>query len=108
MNNEFQFVGYVGNEVETISFDSGNLMSKFSLAVDDSYKDDQGQTVKVVDWFNIKCWNKLAEIAEQRISKGDRLLIKGKVKNRTYEKEGVIVYATEFIALNILFLTPKK
>jgi len=49
-------------------------------------------------------WNRLADVASQYLKKGDRVYIEGKIKTRSYEKEGQTRYITEIRALNMIML----
>jgi single-strand DNA-binding protein len=58
------------------------------LATDDSYKDRKsGQWVEHTDWHSVTLIGKVAEIASRYLSKGDQILVKGKLKTRKWESE---------------------
>jgi single-strand DNA-binding protein len=58
--------GNVGGTPETKTLDSGATVCKFSLATNRKYKDQEYTT-----WYTIEAWNKLGEICQQYIDKGD-------------------------------------
>lgn len=109
INNQVQLIGRVGMDVEVIAFDSGNLKSKVSLAVDMSYKTPEGEKVEHTQWFNVVAWNAKAELFEKYVAKGDLILVSGVLMNRTYEnKEGDKKFVTEVVVDEVKFLTTKK
>ncbi|MDB9724188.1 single-stranded DNA-binding protein, partial [Polaribacter sp.] len=60
------------------------------------------------DWHNIVVRNKLAEICEKYLSKGDKVYIEGKLKNKQWEQDGVKRYATEVIVTEMTMLSTQK
>ena len=59
-------------------------------------------------WHNVVTRNKLAEICEKYLSKGDRVYIEGRIKTRQWEQDGIKRYTTEIHAIEMNFLTTKK
>jgi single-strand DNA-binding protein len=54
------------------------------------------------------CGRGLAEIAQKYLHKGDMVYIEGKMRTRSWEKEGVTRYTTEVVVDNFTMLTPKS
>ncbi|GEM_PF-2699333 len=52
-------------------------------------------------------WNKTAELAERYIHKGDKLYLEGKLRTRSYDKNGVRYYIAEVFVDYMEMLTPK-
>jgi len=52
-------------------------------------------------------WRGLAEIAQKYLHKGDMVYIEGKLRTRSWEKEGVTRYTTEVIGDSMTMLSPK-
>ena len=95
-NNEVQLVGNAGADVELMTTKSGISLVKFSLATNEYYNTSKGEKVKETQWHRIVAWGKTAELMANIISKGDQILIKGKLTYSSYEdKEGVTKYMTE-------------
>jgi len=80
----------------------------FPLATGESYTDRNGQKVDQTEWHNIVLWRRLAEIAEQYIRKGDPVYIEGKMKTRSYEKDGEKRYITEIEVQNLSMLGSRQ
>ena len=102
-------IGHLGDEVKMHYFEGGNCIGRFPVATNESFSNKQtGEKVTTTEWHNVVVRNKLAELCEKFLSKGDRVFIEGKIKTRQWEQEGVKRYATEIHALEMTFLTTKK
>lgn len=106
--NKVILVCRLGKDPETRRIENGSVVTNFSAATSEVYKDKHtGERKEVTDWHNIVIWGKLAEVAEKYLKKGDMVYIEGKLKTRTWEKDGVTRYTTEIIGDNMTMLTPK-
>ena len=102
-------IGHLGDEVKMHYFEGGNCIGRFPVATNETYTNRQtGEKITTTEWHNVVVRNKLAEICEKYLSKGDRVYVEGKIKTRQYEQEGVKKYATEIYATDMTFLTTKK
>jgi len=107
--NKFIGIGRLGADPETFTFENGNKKTSFSLAVSESYKDKDGNKVDQVEWLNIVCWGKLAEISEQYLKKGSQVYIEGKIKTRSWDdKDGNKKYITEINAYSMQMLSKQE
>lgn len=102
MKNFVQLFGRIGN-IETVTFDGGSL-TKLSVATDESYKDKSGNKVEKTEWHNVIYYGKAGEIVAKYFSKGQRILLTGKLQTRQWEKEGQKHYTTEIIANTFEFI----
>ena len=107
--NKVMLIGHLGDEVKMHYFEGGNCIGRFPVATNESYSNKQtGEKVTTTEWHNVVVRNKLAELCEKFLSKGDRVFVEGKIKTRQWEQEGVKRYTTEVHALEMTFLTTKK
>lgn len=107
--NKVILIGHLGDEVKMHYFEGGNCIGRFPLATNETYTNRQtGEKITNTDWHNILVRNKLAEICEKYLSKGDKIYIEGKIRNRQYEIEGQKRYTTEIHVDEMTFLTTKK
>ena len=107
--NKVILIGHLGDEIKMHYFEGGNAIGRFPIATDESYTNKQtGEKVTTTDWHNIVVKNKLAEICEKYLSKGDKVYCEGKLKNKQWEQEGVKRYATEVHVTEMTFLSTKK
>lgn len=106
--NKVQLIGRLGKDPETRNFDNGSQVANFSVATDESYKNKKGEKVESTEWHNIVIWGKLAEVAVKYLNKGDQVYLEGKLKTRSWEKDGVTKYITEIWVDNMVMLGGKK
>jgi single-strand DNA-binding protein len=107
--NKVILIGRLGKDPEVRNLDNGAVVANFSIATSESYKDrTTGEKKEVTEWHNIVLWRGLAEIAQKYLRKGDMVFIEGKLRTRSWEKEGVTRYTTEVVADNMTMLSPKS
>ena len=107
--NKVILIGNLGDEVKMHYFDDQNCVGRFSIATSESYTNKQtGEKITNTDWHNIVVRNGLAKVCEKYLSKGDKVYVEGKLKNRQWEQDGVKRYSTEVQVTEMTMLTPKK
>jgi single-strand DNA-binding protein len=112
--NKVILVGHLGKdpEVRTFenSFDPTRPLKKatFSLATTETTKNKDGQKTDVTEWHNIALWRGLAEVAEKYLRKGQLVYLEGKIKSRTYEKDGQTRYFYEIECDEMTMLGSKR
>lgn len=90
-------VGFVGDTPRINTLQSGRKVASFSMATTEKgYTNQSGQQIPdKTEWHNIVCWGKTAEVVERFVHKGSQLYIQGKMRTRTYEKDGQTRYTFE-------------
>lgn len=108
--NKVILIGHLGDEVKMHYFEGGNAIGRFPIATNETYTNKQtGEKVTTTEWHNIVVRNKLAEICEKYLSKGDKVYVEGRIKTRQWEGEdGAKRYSTEIHVVDMTFLTTKK
>ena len=108
--NKVILIGNVGDDVKIHEFDNQNKIGRFPLATSESYTaKETGEKVTQTEWHNIVVRNKVAEIFEKYVKKGDKLYVEGKLKTRKWQDQnGQDRYTTEIILNEFTFLTPKS
>lgn len=107
LRNKVQLIGHVGQTPEFRTTEGGNKLAKFSLATNETYKNEAGARVTTTTWHSVLAWNNLAQIAAEYLNKGSEVVIEGKIINRSYEKDGVKRYVSEIQANELLLLGSK-
>ena len=103
--NKVILVGRLGRDPEVRHLESGATVANFSMATSETYKDRQtGEKREQTEWHNIVLWRGLAEVAEKYVKKGDMIYIEGKLRTRSWEKDGVTRYTTEVVGDNMTML----
>ena len=98
--NKVILIGNLGRDPETRTLESGTVMCRFSIATTETYKNKQGEKISHTEWHNIVLWRNLAEVADKYLHKGDKVLIEGRMRSRSWEdkESGQMRYITEILA----------
>ena len=104
--NKVILIGNVGADPEVRYLDRGVAIATFNLATTErGYVMQNGtQVPDVTEWHSIVLWRNLAEWAQQNLRKSMKVYVEGKLKTRSWEKDGQIRRKTEVIAENIQIL----
>ena len=104
--NKVIIVGNLGRDPEMRYTPSGSPVTNFSVAVSRNWKSAEGEQREETEWFNVVCWNKLAEIANQYLQKGRQVYIEGRLRTRSWDDQqsGEKRYRTEVIAQEMQML----
>ncbi|HAL56902.1 MAG TPA: single-stranded DNA-binding protein [Bacteroidetes bacterium] len=103
--NKVLLIGNLGKDPEMKYTSGGTAVANFSIAVSESWKDNEGNKQERTEWVNIVAWRKVAEICSQYLKKGSRIYVEGKLQCRSYEdKNGVKRYVTEVVMDQLLML----
>ena len=103
--NKVILIGNLGADPETRYMPSGGAVTNIRIATSESWKDKQtGEQKDRTEWHRITFYGRLAEIAGEYLKKGSQVYVEGRLRTRTYEKEGQTHYSTEIIADNMQML----
>lgn len=103
--NKVILIGRLGKDPEVRNLDNGVSVANFTMATSETYKDrTTGEKKETTEWHNIVLWRGLAEVTQKYLHKGDLVYIEGKLRTRSWEKEGVTRYTTEIVADNMTML----
>lgn len=103
--NKVILIGRLGKDPEVRNLDNGVSVANFTMATSETYKDrTTGEKKETTEWHNVVLWRGLAEITQKYLHKGDLVYIEGKLRTRSWEKEGVTRYTTEVVADNMTML----
>ena len=109
LRNKVQLIGNLGMNPIVTELDGGRKVAKFTLATNETYKNQKGERVQDTQWHNVVAWGKTAELMEQLLAKGKEVMVEGKLTNRSWDdKDGNKRYITEVIANEFLLMTPKE
>lgn len=104
--NEVRLIGTLGRDAESKFTPGGVSVTKFSIATNRRWKDKQSDEWKEeVDWHNITLWR--GEGVTQYLTKGKQVYVGGRLQTRSYDKDGVKVYATDVVADEVILLGGK-
>ena len=99
--NKVILMGNLGKSPETRTLESGVVMCRFPIATSETYKNRKsGEKTSHTEWHNVVLWRGLAEVAEKYLNKGDKILIEGRIRSRSWEdkESGQMRFITEILA----------
>ncbi len=85
--NRVILVGNLTRDPELRYIPSGAAVAEIGLAVNERIKRND-QWVDEVNFFDVTLWSRTAEVANEYLSKGSSVLIEGRLKYDTWEKDG--------------------
>jgi single-strand DNA-binding protein len=72
-------VGNVGKDPEMRYTPSGQAVTSFSVATNRQYTSSDKEQVKETIWFRVTTWGKQAEVCNQYVKRGMKVLIEGRL-----------------------------
>ena len=97
--NKVIIVGNLGADPETRYLPSGDAVTNIRVATTDRYKDKaSGEMKKATEWHSVAFFSRLAEVAAEYLRKGSSVYIEGRLKTRSWEKDGQKHYQTQIVA----------
>lgn len=97
--NKAIICGNLTRDPEVKKLPSGNMVAAFSVATNRVWKDKDGKKHEEVEYHNLVCFGRQAEIVGEYLFKGSQCLIEGRIQTRSWEdsKSGDKKYRTEVI-----------
>lgn len=83
--NKVILMGNLTRDPETRTTPNGQSVTNFSLAVNRTWKGQDGQTNEDVSYIDCVAWGKPGEIIAQYLGKGRAVLVSGRLDQRSWE-----------------------
>ena len=102
--NKVILIGHLGRDAETKFTPSQVAVTRFSVATNRRWKDQQtGEWKEETDWANVVLWRQ--ENLANYLVKGKQVYVEGRLQTRSYDdKDGKKVYMTEVVADDVILL----
>jgi single-strand DNA-binding protein len=71
--------GNLGGDPEMRYTPSGQAVTNFNVAVNESFTNSNGERIKRTIWFRVSAWGRQAETCNQYLKKGRMVLVEGRV-----------------------------
>ena len=106
--NKAMIIGNLGRDPEMRYTPGGQAVTQFTVAVNRNYKGKNDEWKEETEWFRVVVWGPLAERIAQRIHKGSKVYVEGRLQTRTWEdKDGQKRSTTELVAQTVTPLDPR-
>ena len=86
--NRVILLGNLTRDPELKYIPSGMAVTEIGLAVNDRRKSASGEWIDETTFVDVTLWGRTAEVASEYLSKGSPVLIEGRLKLDTWEKDG--------------------
>ena len=102
--NQVTLMGNLTRDPELRTTPNGQSVCSFSLALNRSYKNSEGEWVEMTDYVDIVAWAGLGERVAQYLTKGRPALVSGRLQSRSWEQDGQKRSKVEVVAFDVTFL----
>lgn len=103
--NKATIIGNLGTDPEVRSTNTGTRVATLSVATSRRWTSRSGEQQEKTEWHRVVCWDKMAEICERYLKKGDRIYVEGRIEYRQWEgQDGQTRYTTEIRAMELIML----
>lgn len=86
--NKVILMGNLTRDPETRSTPNGQSVTNFGLAVNRTWRDQNGNTQENVSFIDCVAWGKTGEIIAQYVQKGRPILVSGRLDQRSWDQDG--------------------
>lgn len=103
--NKAMLIGNLGRDPEVRYTQDGKAVASFSIATTDRWRDKTtGENREKTEWHRIVAFGRLGEICGEYLAKGRQVFIEGRLRTRSWEKDGITRYTTEIEATTMQML----
>lgn len=106
--NKAIVMGNLGADPEVRYTANQTAVCTLNVATTDYKTNEAGEKQEFTEWHKVTAWGKTAENCSKYLTKGQSVLVEGRLKTDSYEKDGIKKYSTAIIANNVQFLGGKK
>lgn len=86
--NKVILMGNLTRDPETRQTPNGQSVTNFSLAVNRTWKGQDGATQEAVSYIDCVAWGRTGEVIAQYVQKGRPILVSGRLDQRSWEQDG--------------------
>jgi len=86
--NKVLLMGNLTRDPEVKYTPKGNAVGDLSIAINDSYKAQDGTIKETVTYVDIEVWGRQAETCKQYLTKGRPVFVEGQLRLDQWEQEG--------------------
>lgn len=105
--NRVELIGNLTRDPELRYTPNGAAVCTFGMATNRTYV-TEGERKEEADFHRLVSWNKLAELCNQLLKKGNRVFISGRLQTRSWEgQDGEKRTVTEIVVEDMILLTPR-
>ena len=85
--NKCMIIGNMGRDPEMRYTPSGQAVTQFTVATNRRYRNQQEEWQEETEWFRVVVWGPQAERSAERLRKGHRVYVEGRIQTRQWEDQ---------------------
>jgi single-strand DNA-binding protein len=101
--NKVILVGNIGRDPDIQTTATGTKVAHVSLATSRRFPRD-GAVEERTEWHRLTLWDRLAQLTEDYVRKGDRVYIEGRMEYDSFERNGVTIPTAEVHVRELVLL----
>jgi len=105
--NKVMLLGNLGADPELRVTAGGQALLSLRIATTESWLDKSQVAQERTEWHTVVVWGKRGEALAPRLAKGDKVLVEGRLRTSSYEKDGQKRSWTEINATEVWLLGQK-
>ena len=106
--NLILLIGNAGRDAELRYTANGRAVASFSIAVNRNYQVN-GEWREETEWFNVSSWGQQAENVANRVRRGAKVFVEGRLSTREYTNQsGLTRTSLDVNAFRVLNLTGRE
>lgn len=107
--NKCMIIGNLGRDPEMRYTPSGQAVTQFTVATNRRWKGQNDEWQEETEWFRVVVWAQQAERVAERLRKGNKVYVEGRIQTRQWEDQtGQKRYTTELIANQVSSLERRE
>src|SRR5262245_56756285 len=107
--NKCMIIGNLGRDPEMRYTPSGQAVTQFTVATNRRWRDQQDEWQEETEWFRVVVWGQQAERTAERLRKGNKVYVEGRIQTRQWEDQsGQKRYTTELVANQVTSLERRE
>ena len=100
-------IGNLGRDPEKRYTQAGRALTRFSVAATTRRRDREGTWQDHTEWFSVTAFDRLAESLSERLVKGSRVYVEGRLESRTYDGQNGRGFSMDVVANEVVLLDPR-
>jgi single-strand DNA-binding protein len=102
-------IGNLGRDPEKRYTQDGRPVTRFSVAATTRRRERDGEWADHTEWFSVTVFGRQAETLAERVTKGTRVYVEGRLESRQYETQnGTKGFSLDVIANEVIPLDTRQ
>ena len=106
--NKVILIGNLGQDPEARFTPQGTAVTNLSVATNESWKDQSGETQDRTEWHKVVMYGRMAETASEYMKKGQMVYVEGRLHTREWEDKNQIKRRTTEISCDNFTMLGKR